>query len=234
MKTALTSLSLSTIAAFAFASALSMPAFAATTTAFKAKPPAKGCEGKNFVVQPQNPTTAHRYMLLMVFKKDTGGQYFGGASFSEKGCIGVLGGDGAKLTSDDDVLRTDVCPTDCGDPPDEPPGAKAKAVMPAKSAKRMMAAEPGKGTDPLATLNWGVLSATESPSGEPVPGNLFEVWQVVVKDACEARDMVNYYSTGGRILEQATKAGNLLGQMMIGYRNGTRGVSEECKAAMKK
>ncbi len=235
MKKALIPLTLRTFATVALASALSLPAFAAPAAAM-AKPPAAGCANKVFVKPGQNIKSGHSYLFMMVFKAGTGGKYFGNADYATTGCIGVVPGStatakagaktgakaGAKLTAGEEVYPADVCPSDCTEPVDEGSGGGALA--------RTAAAKPlDKGTDPLGTYNWGVLSALETPIGTPVADNTFEVWQVKVKDACTAKALYAHYSQAGQFLATARAAGDFMGQMLMGFRVKANGQTEACK-----
>lgn len=230
MKKALIPLNLRTFAAFALAGIVGLAAPASAM----AKPPASGCADKVFVKPGQNIKSGHSYLFMMVFKTGTGGKYFGNADYATTGCIGVVPGStttakaaakagakaGAKLTADEEVYPADVCPTDCTEPEDSPPGA----------ALRTAAAKPlDKGTDPLGTYNWGVLSALETPIGTPVADNTFEVWQVKVKDACMAKALYAHYSQAGQFLATARAAGDFMGQMLMGFRVKANGQTEACK-----
>jgi hypothetical protein len=236
MKIAMIPWTLRAVAAFALAGAACLPAAAAPYGPPASKPAAKGCEGKIWVDPGQNPSSGHSYVLMMVFKKDTGSKYFGGADYSTTGCIGVvkpiepIAKAGAKaktkLSSDEEVYPAEVCPTDCTDPPDD--GGKAARAKGAKGAKVGMTALE-KGTDPLGKANYGVLSALETANNTPVPDNKFEVWQVRVKDACVARQLFLHYSEKGQFLNAASAAGEFLGQMMVGYRFKEGGATEACK-----
>jgi hypothetical protein len=228
MKKALIPLSLRTIAAFALASAFSLPALAAAPAAAMAKPPASGCADKTFVKPGQNIKSGHSYLFMMVFKTGTGGKYFGNADYATTGCIGVVPDPKAKAKAKvgvkdgdgGDVYSAEVCPTDCTEPETDPPGTKKRAV----GVKPL-----DKGTDPLGTYNWGVLSALETPIGMPVADNTFEVWQVKVKDACMAKELYNYYSQAGQFLATARAAGDFMGQMLMGFRVKANGQTEACK-----
>ncbi len=192
------------------------------------KPPAPGCADKTFVKPGQNIKSGHSYLFMMVFKTGTGGKYFGNADYATTGCLGVLpdtktpAKPGAKLKDGGgDVYPADICPTDCTEPDGDPPGAKQRKHVGAKPLD--------KGTDPLGTYNWGVLSALETPIGTPVADNTFEVWQVKVKDACMAKELYAYYSQPGQMLATARTAGDFMGQMLMGFRVKANGQTEACK-----
>jgi hypothetical protein len=234
MNKALIPLTLRTFAAFALASAFSLPAFAAPApVTAMAKPPASGCADKVFVKPGQNLKSGHSYLFMMVFKAGTGGKYFGNADYATTGCIGVVpdpkamakaakpAKQGLKDGDGGDVYSADICPTDCVEPVDEPPGAKKRTIVGVKPLD--------KGTDPLGTYNWGVLSALETPIGTPVADNTFEVWQVRVKDACMAKELYAYYSQSGQFLATARAAGDFMGQMLMGFRVKANGQTEACK-----
>lgn len=231
MRKALIPLSLRTFAAFALAGAFSLSAQAAAPTDWTAKPAAPGCADKTFVKPGQNLKSAHTYMLMMVFKTGTGGKYFGNADYATTGCIGVVpdtktaakakAKGSASVGDGGGVYPADICPADCSEPDDGGGGGLA-------ASKRKVAAKVDKGTDPLGKLNWGVLSALETPIGMPVADNTFEVWQVKVKDACAAKALYTYYSQPGQFLATARAAGDFMGQMLMGYRIKSTGQTEDC------
>lgn len=214
------------VAAFVVASAMSLPAIAATPLKSMSKPPAPGCAGKFFVDPGQNSKSGHRYMLMMVFKAGTGGKYFGDADFGTAGCIGDIEStkqDAAAgiRTTDEYVLKAEVCPTNCTEPEDNPPLTDAATMTASKDIE--------KGSDPLGNYNFGILSVVAQPMHTPVADNKFEIWQVVVRDACQARDLYDHYAAEGQLLARAKDAGEYLGQMMIGIRTRKNGSTEACK-----
>ena len=76
--------------------------------------------------------------------------------------------------------------------------------------------------------HFGVLSVLDQPWHSRVAENKFEIWQVVVRDACQARDLYNHYAAEGQLLAKADAAGEYLGQMMIAMRTNTSGSTESC------
>lgn len=245
MKKTLIPLGLRSLAAFAIAGALSLPAQADTPITNLSKPAAPGCVGKTFMDPGQNPNSGHAYLFMMVFKAGTGGKYFGNTNgnpgYATTGCIGVIDGalarkakPGAKVVGDPgDVYPADICPTDCTEPDDGGGGGMAARAKKGAKAKAVAGPVPlDRGSDPLGVYNWGVLSALSASEGDintPVAGNTFEVWQVKVRDACQARDLYNFYSAKGQFLAEALAAGDLMGQMMTGYRVQPGGKTEACK-----
>ncbi len=209
------------IALFASVATLSSSAIAATPLKSLSKPPAPGCAGKTFVDPGVNSKAGSRYMFMMVFKAGSGGKYFGDAEHGMAGCLGDI--ETAKedaaaglRTTNDYVLRAEVCPANCVEPDDG--GATLTA------SKSLEA-----GSDPLGKRQWGVLSVQEQPLHSAVAGNTFEVWQVAVRDACQARELLAHYSADGQLLAKAKDTGEFMGTMLIGFRIKNNGATEACK-----
>jgi hypothetical protein len=202
---------------------------AAAAPAMSGKPLAPNCAkgGPMVPVQP-NMKVAHQYMMLMVFMKGSGGQYFGNATFDQSGCLGNVAPSAATAKAARAVAPTgtqlyaDVCPNDCtGLHEDAATTTTGKPGSPSN-----------KGSDPLGENAWGVLSAVDPATAGPSAENKFEIWQVAVRDGCQARDLYAYH-TGApdRVLAIAKAKGDLLGQILVGYNNPahSKGPSETCQ-----
>ncbi len=160
------------------------------------------------VDKASNMSIPHQYMLLMVFKKGTGAQYFGDATEKQNGCIPDVevtpAGPNVKrrLTAPGNQITTENCPNDCVFPRDE-------------------AAAMEKGSDPLDTNPWGILSATDTTSQGGAKDSKIEIWEIAVTDACHARRLYEYHTAPGkdRILARALQRNHLQGEILVGYRD---------------
>ncbi len=166
-----------------------------------------GVDGK-VVDQPSNTSIPHQYMLLLVFKKGKGTQYFGEATGDQYGCIPdvenkVDSKTGASvLTPTGTQMIGANCPNDC--------------VYPRESITAME-----NGSDPLGANPWGVLSATDPTSMSGAKDSKIEIWGLAAVDACHARKLYEYHTATGknRRFANALKRGHLLGEIMVGYRD---------------
>lgn len=79
------------------------------------------------------------------------------------------------------------------------------------------------GADPLATNAWGIASAIDWAPLAGGPGRHIEVWEVPVFDACHARILYAFNTEKDEgLLTLAYAAGDMLGEILVGYRNGKR------------
>lgn len=149
----------------------------------------------------------HQYMLLLVFKKGTGKKYFGNPSTGQYGCIPDAAGShdasGMLQTSPTGTqLMVATCPNDCS--------------FPFQTHELM-----NDGADPLGTNAWGVASAIASAPLNGGPGRNIEVWEIPVFDACHARVLYKFHTdTRESLLSQAYAAGDMDGEILVGYQNG--------------
>jgi hypothetical protein len=190
-----------------------LSAKASPATQFVPKPLSPACELGTLgpvVDRASNNLIPHQYMLLMVFKKGTGAQYFGNASDRQNGCIPdvevkVARANGKReLVAPGPQITAENCPNDC--------------VYPRKTAAAMET-----GSDPLDSNPWGIVSATDTTREGGAKDSLIEIWEVAVTDACHARRFYEYHTTPGkdRILANALKRNHMLGEILVGYRDPT-------------
>ncbi|KQV42604.1 hypothetical protein [Massilia sp. Root335] len=170
----------------------------------------KGLKGP--VVKPTSDSKiTHQYMLLLVFKKGTGSKYFGNPKPGQYGCIpnadGKHDADGKlHVEATGTQLMVATCPNDCSYPL-----GKHEAM--------------NDGADPLGLNAWGIASAVDSAPPGGGPDRHIEVWEVPVFNACHARSLYAFSTEkGSGLLTHAYAAGDMLGEMLVGYRSGEHGM----------
>ncbi|MES2295604.1 MAG: hypothetical protein V4582_01570 [Pseudomonadota bacterium] len=215
-----------------------------------AKPLAAACKTRGPMREVQaNEKIGHRYLMLMMFAKGTGAQYFGGASYAEEGCladidVAVDAKSGAQTKSaSKQQLYIAVCPDDCNDlhlAPSAPAAsapnvasapsvASASADAPAPAGAAALAKSLNDGSDPLGPHAWGILSAADPIKPNGIPDGKIEVWQVAVRDACQAYALYKFHAGAEQVLGRAMAKGDFLGQILVGMPvPGAGGQSQSC------
>lgn len=155
------------------------------------------------VHDPKSDTNIpHQYMLLLIFKKGQGSQYFGGANDNEYGCI--QDAPSTLIVAPMMQLMTENCPNDCVYPYGRRP-ASDNGSDPLN-------------VDPAATNRWGILSAVDTADLNGGPKRKVEIWQVAVTDACHARRLYAYHTKDPKsLLNQAYANGDMFGEVLVGY-----------------
>ncbi|MEJ7805073.1 MAG: hypothetical protein WKG03_04020 [Telluria sp.] len=144
----------------------------------------------------------HQYMLLLIFKKGQGSQYFGGATDTEYGCIPDV--PSALVVAPPSQLMAENCPNDC--------------VYPYGKRPATDNGNDPLNVDPQQTNRWGILSAVDSKSENGGAKRHVEIWQVAAIDACHARKLYAHHTKdASSVFSQAYRKGHLLGEVMVGY-----------------
>ncbi|MFZ6765581.1 hypothetical protein ACO0LM_00745 [Undibacterium sp. Di26W] len=140
----------------------------------------------------------HQYMLLIIFKKGKGSQYFGNPNIGEYGCIPDVEANQFPPVPTNTFIIAENCPNDCVYPRD------TRAPL-------------NDGKDPLGKNPWGIVSAINSEKRDGGPGRLIEVWELAVRDKCHAEALYASFTLPNGLLLPALERGHMLGEIVVGY-----------------